>query len=256
MKEVAVITGGTRGIGLGIARSLADSGCNLVLNGMRAEAEITDVMEDLASKNIQVKYVQGSVGDSDARKKIIAETIETFGQINHLINNAGVAPKVRADILDMSEESYDRVMNTNLKSAVFLSQLAAKEMIKSKKTDSNFNATITNISSISATMVSTARGEYCMSKAGMSMLTQLLAARLGPEGIPVYDVRPGVIVTDMTGAVKEKYDKLIAEGLCVTERWGYPEDVGKAVQSLVRGDLPYSTGQVIMVDGGLSMPRL
>jgi NAD(P)-dependent dehydrogenase (short-subunit alcohol dehydrogenase family) len=182
--------------------------------------------------------------------------LQRFGQLNFLINNAGVAPTERNDVLDMTEQSYDRVMDINLKGPVFLSQLAAKEMLTIKRKQENANAAIINISSVSATVVSINRGEYCMSKAGMSMLTQLLAARLGEHNIPVFEVRPGLIKTDMTNAVSEKYDTLIEDGLCVTKRWGIPEDVGNVVRSLVSGDFMYSTGQVIMVDGGLTMGRL
>lgn len=256
MKEVALITGGTRGIGLGIAKYLAKGGYHLLLNGMRTASEVQPIVEELSMNNVAVSYMQGNVASAEDRKKIVDFALNKFGQLNVLINNAGVAPLERNDILDMTEESYDRVMNINLKAAVFLSQQAAKIMIDSKKSDPNFNASIINISSVSATMISTARGEYCMSKAGMSMLTQLLAASLGKYEIPVYEVRPGVITTDMTSQVKKKYDDLIEEGLCVTKRWGNPDDIGKAVLSLVAQTLPYSTGQVIMVDGGLSMPRL
>jgi NAD(P)-dependent dehydrogenase (short-subunit alcohol dehydrogenase family) len=173
-----------------------------------------------------------------------------------LVNNAGVAPKVRADLLETSEESYDYVVNTNLRGVFFLTQLFARDMVAAKKSDPAFSGTIVNITSISATVVSINRGEYCIAKAGLSMMSQLFATRLGADGIPVYEVRPGVIKTDMTAGVTEKYDKLIAGGLNVQPRWGYPEDVGKAVASLARGDLPFSTGQVIMVDGGLVIPRL
>ena len=256
MKEVALITGGSRGIGFGIANSLAELGCDLVINGMRPESDVASVLQQLSDTGARVVYAQGNVGDAAGREKIMSTTLSAFGKINHLVNNAGVAPKVRNDILEMTEESYDRVMAINLKSSVFLSQLAANNMIQSKATDKNFSATIINISSVSATMVSTARGEYCISKAGMGMVTQLFAARLGKEGIPVYEVRPGVIATDMTSTVKEKYDKLIESGLFVTPRWGQSEDVGKAVKALVKGDMAYSTGQVIMVDGGLAMSRL
>jgi len=256
MQEVAIITGGTRGIGLGIAKSLAGQGMHLVLNGRRELAEVASIKDQLKRLGVEVLYVQANVAEAFDRERIINQAINHFGSFNHLINNAGVAPAVRNDILDMTEESYDRVMNINLKSAVFLSQLAAHKMIAFKSKNVDFRASIINISSVSATMVSTARAEYCMSKAGMAMLTQTLSARLGIEGIPVYEVRPGVITTDMTSGVKEKYDKLIADGLFVNRRWGTSEDVGKAVLSLVRGDLAYSTGQVIMVDGGLSMSRL
>jgi NAD(P)-dependent dehydrogenase (short-subunit alcohol dehydrogenase family) len=173
-----------------------------------------------------------------------------------LVNNAGVAPKERKDILEATEESFDYVLKTNLNSVYFLSQTAANWMISQKNSIPDFQGAIINVSSISATIASVNRGEYCVAKAGMSMATQLFAVRLGEFNIPVYEVRPGIIATDMTSGVKEKYDKLLAEGLCVTSRWGLPEDVGLAVASLATGNFPYSTGQVIMVDGGLSIPRL
>lgn len=173
-----------------------------------------------------------------------------------MINNAGIAPRERRDILETTEESFDEVVSTNLKGNYFLTQQVANWMITLKKSDPEFPACIVNVSSISATVASVNRGEYCVSKAGISMATQLFAVRLGEFNIPVYEVRPGVISTDMTSGVKEKYDQMIEGGLCVTKRWGYPEDVGKAVAALATGDFLYSTGQVIMVDGGLTIPRL
>ena len=166
------------------------------------------------------------------------------------MNNAGIAPRVRADILKASEESYDRVMEVNLKGPYFLTQAVANWMIAQKREDEAFEGCIVNISSISATVASPSRGEYCISKAGVSMATRLWAVRLAEFGIHVYEIRPGIIQTDMTSTVKEKYDRLIAEGLTLQPRWGYPEDVGRAVAALVRG------GQVIMIDGGLTIPRL
>ncbi len=257
MKRVALITGGSRGIGLGIAHSLAKEGWNIAINGMRPEEQVQATLDELAAHGTEVMYCQGNVGDTKIHQQMLQSIIDKWGQLNALINNAGVAPKERKDLLDMSEESYDRVLGINLRGPFFLSLTAAKRMLQSKDGKADFPAFIINISSISATVVSPNRGQYCISKAGISMATQLLAARLGTDGIPVYEVRPGIIKTDMTSTVKGKYDELILEGdLCVTKRWGYPDDVGKAVASLVRGDFPYSTGQVIMVDGGLTMPRL
>jgi 3-oxoacyl-[acyl-carrier protein] reductase len=256
MKRVALITGGSRGIGLGIARSLANAGFELAINGVRNEKEVLQPLEDLRQLGADVIYCQGDVGDEDARKTILEKIKSHFGKLNVLVNNAGVAPKERKDILEATEESFEYVLRTNLTSSYFLSQSAANWMISQKKTDQDFKAAIINISSISATVASVNRGEYCIAKAGMSMSTQLFAVRLGEYNIPVYEVRPGIIATDMTSKVTEKYDKLINEGLCVQKRWGLPEDVGKAVASLATGDFPYSTGQVIMVDGGMSIPRL
>ncbi|HEY1053869.1 MAG TPA: 3-ketoacyl-ACP reductase, partial [Emticicia sp.] len=169
---------------------------------------------------------------------------------------AGVAPKQRNDILEATEESFDYVISTNLKGTYFLTQTAANWMIEQRNQDLNFTGCIINVSSISATIASVNRGEYCLSKAGLSMATQLFAVRLGEYNIPVYEVRPGVIKTDMTAGVTSKYDQLIENGLCVQKRWGFPEDVGKAVAALAKGDFPYSTGQVIMVDGGMTLGRL
>jgi NAD(P)-dependent dehydrogenase (short-subunit alcohol dehydrogenase family) len=182
---------------------------------------------------------------------------ERFGRLNVLVNNAGVAPKVRADILEASEESFDRLIGINLKGPYFLTQAVANWMVEQKQADAEFGGCIINISSISATVASPSRGDYCISKAGISMATQLYAARMGEYDIPVYEIRPGIIKTDMTAAVTEKYDKLIFEGdILPQSRWGVPEDIGKAAAMLSRGDLAYSTGQVVMVDGGFSVQRL
>ena len=256
MKKVALITGGSRGIGLGIARALAAEGWNLAINGMRPESGVQEVLGELQALGIEVIYCQGNIGAGKDRRRMITQVIEKWGQINVLVNNAGVAPKERKDLLEMTEESFDRVLGINLKGSFFLSQLAAKEMVSVKAKHPDFPAFIVNISSISATVASINRGEYCISKAGLSMTTQLFATRLGEHNIPVYELRPGIIMTDMTSVVKEKYDPLLEGGLAVQRRWGYPEDVGKAVAALVRGDFPYSTGSVIMIDGGLTLPRL
>ncbi len=256
MKKTALITGGSRGIGLGIAKSLAQAGFDLAINGVRDEDQVTEVLEELRTIGVQVIYCQGDVGDPSARKGILDQVNSQLGQLNLLVNNAGVAPKERKDILEATEESYDYVMKTNLTSSYFLMQAAANWMIAQKKEDQAFEASIINVSSISATVASVNRGEYCIAKAGMSMATRLFAVRLGEYNIPVYEVRPGVIATDMTSGVTEKYDRLIADGLCVQKRWGLPEDVGKAVAALASGSFPYSTGQVIMIDGGLTIPRL
>ncbi len=191
-----------------------------------------------------------------ARQRLVAAVEQHFGRLHVLVNNAGVAPKVRADVLEASEESFVEVLRTNLQGPYFLTQAAARWMIAQKQADAAFRGCIVNVSSISATVASVSRGDYCISKAGVSMATQLWAARLGEFDLPVYEVRPGVIRTDMTSGVVAKYDKLLAEGLAPQARWGQPDDVGKAVAALVRGDFPYSTGAVILVDGGLTVPRL
>jgi 3-oxoacyl-[acyl-carrier protein] reductase len=256
MAGVALVTGGSRGIGLGIVTQLAQQGFNIAINGVRPESGVTDVLESIRALGVDVIYCQGNVALSADRAKILQEVKDHFGQLNILVNNAGIAPRERKDVLSTSEESFDEVLDTNLKSCYFMTQAAANWMIEQKVTQADFAASIINISSISATVASVNRGEYCVSKAGISMVTQLFAARLGEHDIPVYEVRPGVIATDMTAGVKEKYDNLIAQGLCVQPRWGTPEDVGKVVGALAMGSFPYSTGQVFMVDGGLTMPRL
>lgn len=256
MSRCALVTGGARGIGLGISRALAREGVNLAILGRKQDDEVQAAVTELRGFGIEVLYCQGDIGQSADRQRALAEIQAALGALNVLVNNAGVAPKVRADLLEATEESFEWVLRTNLQGPYFLTQAVAREMVRARQQDPAFAACIVNISSISATVASPLRGEYCISKAGVSMATQLWAARLGEYGIPVYEVRPGVIMTDMTAVVKEKYDRLIGQGLCLQARWGQPEDVGKAVAMLVRGDLPYSTGQVLMVDGGLTLPRL
>jgi 3-oxoacyl-[acyl-carrier protein] reductase len=258
MNRIALVTGGSRGIGFGIAEKLAAEKWDLVINGVREEAAVAAALDQLRAHGVRVGYARGDVGSAEGRAAIRNATLAFTGgkSINLLVNNAGVAPKVRADLLETSEESYDYVVNTNLRGVFFLTQAFARDMVAARKADPAFTGAIVNITSISATVVSINRGEYCIAKAGLSMLSQLFAARLGTEGIPVYEVRPGVIKTDMTAGVTEKYDRLIANGLNIQPRWGFPEDIGKAVAALARGDFPFSTGQVIMVDGGLVVPRL
>ena len=250
-----MITGGSRGIGYAISKHLAENGFDIAVNGVRKEDAVADVLQNLRNAGADVIYCQGDVSVTGDRKNIIDQVKKHFGKLHVLVNNAGVAPKERKDVLETSEESFDRLISTNLKSTYFLTQLAANWMIGQKKADTSFTSCIINVSSISATVASVNRGEYCVSKAGISMVTQLFAVRLGEFDIPVYEVRPGVIDTDMTAGVKEKYDKLISEGLTVQKRWGYPDDVGKAVSALALGNFPYSTGQVIMIDGGLTLSR-
>ena len=255
--KTAIVTGGSRGIGFGIASKLADEGWNVVINGMRPEEGVTDAIDALKAKGVEVAYARGDVGSTDGREHIVEVGRKLAGgSVNLLVNNAGIGSPGRLDLLEAKEENFDLVLGTNLRGPFFLSQAVANDMVKAKEADASFEGAIVNITSISSTVVSTNRLDYCIAKAGLSMMTQGFAARLGEYEIPVYEVRPGVIKTDMTAGVSEKYDKLIEEGLCVTKRWGYPEDIGKAVAALARGDFPYSTGQVIMVDGALTMSRL
>ena len=256
MKKITLITGGTRGIGLGTSRALAVEGYDLALNGLRPENEVLGVLDELARLGSEVIYCRGNLADQRERSRVWKQVLDHFGSVNLLVNNAGMAPRERNDVLDTSEESFREVMDVNLSGPFFLSQLVAKHMLEQKQSDPEFSACIVNISSVSATLASANRGEYCISKAGMSMMTQLFAVRLGEYDIPVFEVRPGVIRTDMTAGVSEKYDKMIAEGLTLQRRWGMPEDVGRAVASLARGELAYSTGQVILVDGGMTLGRL
>jgi 3-oxoacyl-[acyl-carrier protein] reductase len=256
MRNVALITGGSRGIGLGIATSLANAGFDVAINGMRPESSVSDVIGALEKLGARVLYCRGNIALASDRKKMVDDVVKKFNRVNILVNNAGMAPRERNDILKATEESFDEVMGTNLKGTYFLTQLVANHMIEQQKASVDFKSCIINISSMSATVASTNRGEYCISKAGLSMATQLFAVRLGEFNIPVYEVRPGIIATDMTSGVKEKYDKLIENGLTVQKRWGFPEDVGKVVAALATGSFPYSTGQIVMVDGGLTIPRL
>ncbi|MEO0510906.1 MAG: 3-ketoacyl-ACP reductase [Verrucomicrobiota bacterium] len=255
-KPVAFITGGSRGIGFGCAAKLVESGFDIAINGLRDELAISEPIKLLKDFGADVLYCQGDISSANTRKAILAKIKKHFGKLNVLVNNAGVAPKERKDILEANEESFDYVVGTNLKGPYFLTQAAASWMIEQKTNDNKDFFSIINIGSISATVASVNRGEYCVAKAGIAMMTALFAARLGEYDIPVYEVRPGVTKTDMTSSVTDKYDKLIEDGLCVTKRWGLPEDVGKAVSALAKGEFPYSTGQTILVDGGLTLPRL
>lgn len=256
MRRAALVTGGTRGIGLGISRELARQGFDLALNGVRPRSDVEGALQEVQALGAAVHYVPGDVSDAAERQLIVAELRETLGSLHVLVNNAGVAPTVRADLLEAGEESYERVMSINLKGPHFLTQSVARWMVEQKGTDPGWSGCIVNVTSISATVASVNRGEYCLSKAGLAMATRLWAARLAGEGIPVYEVRPGIIRTDMTAGVTEKYDALIENGLVPEGRWGTPEDVGRAVAALARGDVPYATGTVLAVDGGLTVPRL
>jgi NAD(P)-dependent dehydrogenase (short-subunit alcohol dehydrogenase family) len=256
VRRVALVTGGARGIGLGIARCLAAEGFDLVLCGRREESRAAAALEELRSRGAAVTYVRADVGEKEDRNQLVTAVRERFGRLHLLVNNAGVAPAVRADLLEASEESFDRVLEVNLKGPYFLTQAIARWMIEQRRGDPGFAGCIVNVTSMSASVASTNRGEYCVSKAGLAMATRLWAVRLAEFGIPVYEVRPGIIRTDMTEPVADKYDRLIGEGALLQARWGEPEDVGRAVAVLARGELAYSTGAVLVVDGGLTTPRL
>jgi 3-oxoacyl-[acyl-carrier protein] reductase len=255
-KPVALVTGGTRGIGRGIAEALTDRGFNIAVNGVRETNAVADTTLALEKRGAQVLYCRGDVSIADDRLALVNAIRERFGRLDVLVNNAGVAPFARTDLLDATEESFVRLMRINLKGPYFLTQLVARWMIEQREADATFAGVIVNVSSVSATEASVNRGDYCISKAGLAMATQLWAARLAEFGISVYEVRPGVVRTDMTEGVSEKYDRLIAEGLTVERRWGTPADVGRAVAVLAKGELTYATGNVIHVDGGLTLRRL
>jgi NAD(P)-dependent dehydrogenase (short-subunit alcohol dehydrogenase family) len=256
VKRVALVTGGTRGIGLGIAEALAAAGLNLAINGVRDADKVSDAVDALERLGAEVLYCRGDVSDAADRQAVVDAVRERFGRLDVLVNNAGVAPYSRTDLLDATEESFVRLMRINLKAPYFLTQLVARWMIEQRKSDENYKGVVINVSSVSATEATVSRGDYCISKAGLAMATQLWAARLAEFGIAVYEVRPGVVRTDMTAAVAQQYDRLIAGGLTVEPRWGTPQDVGRAVAVLARGELTYATGNVLRVDGGLTLRRL
>ena len=251
MGKTAVITGAGRGIGAAIAEKLASECWDVAILARKPQADGDAQCEEIARKHgVAARYYVCDISKGDDRKNTVDAILRDFGGIDALVNNAGVAPKVRADLLDMSEESFDYVMGINLKGTLFLSQLVGRHFAERKR------GAIVNIGSCSATVVSTNRGEYCISKAGVAMVTQLFAVEMAKYGVNVYEIRPGVIATDMTACVKEKYDRLIAGGLTLQPRWGRPEDVAKAVAMMLRGDIAYSTGQVVNVGGGLEVVRL
>ena len=252
----ALITGGSRGIGLGIAVELAKARYNLAINGVRPQKMIQPILDGLKMFGIEVIYTQGNISNQSDRSTIFETIISRFGHLNVLVNNAGIAPRERKDILEATEDIYDEVMETNLKGPYFLTQLFARHMVEQKKIDPEYNCCIINVSSVSATVASVNRGEYCISKAGIAMATKLWAARLGEFDIPVYEIQPGVIKTDMTAGVTEKYDRLFEQGISIQKRWGTPEDVGKVAAAMAQGMMPYSTGQVVVVDGGMTIQRL
>ena len=246
--KTAIVTGVLGGIGKASALKLLGAGFRVV--GMDVLSEINS--DDLKNENFT--YICGNLA-SDGDRKALVNTASEKGTLTVLMNVAGVAPKVRADILDMTEESYDRVMEINTKGTMFLTQAAAKKMLETGNGD-GVRGYIVNISSCSAYTSSVSRGEYCISKAGVTMITKLFADRLAPEGILVNEICPGIIATGMTETVKEKYDRLIAGGLVPEGRWGLPEDVAKAALALCDGTLGYTTGQSIIVDGGMHIRRL
>jgi NAD(P)-dependent dehydrogenase (short-subunit alcohol dehydrogenase family) len=256
MADVALVTGGTRGIGLGIARSLANAGWHLVLSGMRPAADVRSTIDELSAFGTNVSYVQSDISSAADRTTLARRLHDRYGALNAIVNNAGRAPRVRADLLDASEESFEELIRTNLQGPYFLTQAVARDMAARRKADPSHRAAIVFVTSVSAVMASPNRGDYCVSKAGLAMAVKLFALRLAADGIPVYEVRPGIVATDMTAGVRDMYDRRIAEGLVPEGRWGTPDDVGRAVAALLDGDVAYATGTILNVDGGLSIDRL
>ena len=256
-KKIAAVTGSRRGIGLAALRALAKEGYSAVMSGVTAEAETLPIINGLKDEGLDVCYIRCDISSNGDREAFIDAIIEKFGRLDVLVNNAGVAPKSRLDILETTEGSFDYVLNTNLKGTFFMCQKAANVMIALQKQGlEDYNPRIVNISSVSAYASSTNRGEYCVSKAGVSMVTQLFADRLAAFGIPVFEIRPGIIRTDMTEGVRDRYEKMIENGLTPIKRFGAPEDVANCVMAAVSGLLDFATGQVLNADGGFHIRRL
>jgi NAD(P)-dependent dehydrogenase (short-subunit alcohol dehydrogenase family) len=256
-KPVAVITGASRGIGRSVAIALAAEGYDIAAIARSVDSEgMENLGPEVEKKGAQFFPVGLDISCTKCQPEVVGNILERYGRIDLLVNNAGVAPLQRDDVLEMTEESYDRVLNINLKGPVFFAQRVAKEMIWLKQQISDFRPIIIFMTSVSAVRSTTNRAEYCISKAGLSMASTVFADRLSKEGILVYEVRPGVIQTDMTTKIKDKYDKLINEGLVPQKRWGLPEDIGKAVASISRGDWNFSTGMVFEISGGLNILKL
>ena len=256
VRPVALVTGSSSGIGAAIALGLARNGFDVAANGTRSEADARPALEPLRSTPARHIYIRADISRGEDRDEMISVLREEFGRIDLLVNNAGIPPATREDLLKLTEERFDAVMNVNLKGALFLTQQIARWMLDLVSEDPSMEPKIVNISSISSYTSSPIRGEYCISKAAMSMITKLFADRLSEHGINVYEVRPGIILTPMTEPVKDKYGDLISGGITPIKRWGTPEDVAKAVVAIARGYLPFSTGEVINVDGGFHLRRL
>ena len=255
--SIAVVTGSRRGIGLGIARKLADNGYTVILSATAEKENVTELLNEFKAKGQSVDYIKCDISNTEDRKNLVNTVMEQYGRIDVFVNNAGVAPITRLDVLETTEESFDRLMNTNLKGTFFLTQLAANAMLSKKGKIENYSPRIINISSVSVYASSVNRGEYCVSKAGISMTTTLFADRLAEEGIPVFEIRPGIILTDMTAKVQEKYKKMIEEdGVTPIRRFGTPDDVADSVLAACTGLMDFSSGQVLNADGGFHIRRL
>ncbi len=256
-KPVAVITGASRGIGKSIAIALASEGYDIAAIARSVDSEgMENLCSEVEKRGAQFFPVGLDISCTSCQKEVVTNILDRYGRIDVLINNAGVAPLQRDEVLEMTEESYDRVMNINLKGPVFFAQKIAREMIWLKQQIDDYKPVIIFVTSVSASRSSVNRAEYCVSKAGLSMASTVFADRLSLEGILVFEVRPGVIDTDMTTKIKDKYDKLINEGLVPQKRWGLPEDIGKAIASISRGDWNFSTGMIFEISGGLNIHKL
>jgi 3-oxoacyl-[acyl-carrier protein] reductase len=256
-KPVAVITGASKGIGRSVAISLAAEGFDIAAIARSIDSEGMEILgPEVEKRGGQFFPIGLDISCTGCQKEVVSNILERYGRIDFLVNNAGVAPLQRNDLLEMTLESYDRVMNINLKGPVFFAQKIAKEMIWLKQQIPDYKPVIIFVTSVSSVRSSTNRAEYCISKSGLSMSSTIFADRLSSEGILVYEVRPGIIETDMTAKIKDKYDKLINEGLVPQKRWGFPSDIGKAVASLARGDWNFSTGMVFEISGGLNIHKL
>ena len=256
MAKTAIITGGNRGIGRGITLGLAEHGWQVMVNYFRNSDAAEETLGLIQAMGRNGAAIQADISRASDRQRLISKTMEEFGRIDLLINNAGMAPSQRLDILEVGEDSYDQVMTTNLKGPFFLTQQVACLMIDLLEAKTIKSPNIINISSISAYTSSPNRGEYCISKAGMGMMTSLYADRLAEYGIGVYEIRPGIIATDMTSGVKQKYDQLFDQGVTPIARWGTPNDVANAVIAISQGYFPYSTGEIFNIDGGFHLRRL
>ena len=255
-QKIAFITGAARGIGNAIALRLAEDGFGIAIMDVADEEKASANMVRIKETGRPFLYIKGDITSDKSRREAVDRIMDKFGRIDVLVNDAGVAPRVRMDILETTEESMDFVLGINLKGTFFMTQLVSNVMIREVREIEGIKPIIVNISSMSAYTSSVQRGEYCISKAGISMITTLFADRLSEYGINVYEIRPGIIMTDMTATVKGKYDKLIEEGITPIKRWGYPEDIAKAVSVFCSGMLEFSTGEVINVDGGFHIQRL
>lgn len=254
---VAIVTGSARGIGRGIAERLAGDGFHVVVNYVRSELEAQRLADQLTAQGPHDAIaVRADIARNDEHQELIDAAVARWGRLDLLVNNAGISSPSRSDLLDATPESWDTVLATNLRGPYFLAQLAARTMLRLIESGRMVGGTIVNVSSISSYTVSTNRGDYCVAKSGLHMATQLFAARLAPHNILVYEVSPGIIDSDMTAPVRERYDRLIGEGLLPIARWGTPADVAAAVSLLARGELRYCTGQTLHIDGGFHIRRL